>query len=168
MLNRTLATLPIIVSLLLIGCGKPVERAPWPGHLRNISGFSESEKARILSAIESLNEKAGKEILSENESDSNFSVEIQKVSAASWPQSRAGFATVKTTDCKIEISDALFTNNKSDFLYPVVWHEIGHCAGLDHSSEEGAIMAPTTSILASYPSNIITKFIDRMRESAGI
>ncbi len=167
-MNKALVKGLLIVSLLSIGCGKQEEKRPWPGHIKSISGFSAEEEAKVRKAIAALNEKAGEEMVSETSQDANFTIDISKVSASSWPTSRAGYATVSSAHCQVEISDMLFTDQKAEYLHPVVWHEIGHCSGLPHSKSEGEIMSPTTSVMAAYPTNQIGKFIESIRESAGL
>lgn len=167
-MNGTLVKGLLIVSVLLVACGKHEEKAPWPGHIKAISGFSEEEAVKIRSAVTALNDKAGEVLVSEENNNANFTIEIRKVSATTWPATRAGFATVNSAECQVEISDMLFTTQKAEFLYPVVWHELGHCSGLPHTKSEGDIMSPSTSVLAAYPATLIGKFIESVKESAGL
>ncbi len=70
----------------------------------------------------------------------------------------AGRATLTSQQCTIELASFLMKPESKDLLHPVLWHEIGHCAGLPHVSEEGEMMSPLTLPISRYSSEHLTRF----------
>ena len=81
---------------------------------------------------------------------------------------RAGFAIIEEEHCTIEISNTILTGGNRSFLKPVLWHELGHCAGLPHDSKSGELMFSTTSVTPDYGADVIGRFISSFLLAAGL
>lgn len=166
--SASLATMTLIVTLFSLGCAREAaSRLPWPAQVVSIEGFSAAGTEQVLAAIKNMNQKMGKEAVSQSEGE-GFKIQIRMVTPNEGTKTRAGFATVYSDLCEVEISSALFESGSPDYLEPVVWHELGHCAGLSHDPSPGEVMYKTTAPNGSYSSDSLMKFFDAVKASAGL
>ncbi len=162
----------IAALFLFIGCGKKGHYLNWPATLGGIEGFSEKQKEQVLGAIGELNGKVRRTVLSPSalqSSDGDEGSPIYIKFADSIPERTnviAGRATVDGEKCVVLISSVVADNN--DLLLPVLWHELGHCAGLDHDPLEGEIMYKTTRPIKSYDEAAQSRFFAKVLEASGL
>lgn len=75
-----------------------------------------------------------------------------------------GLATVSIyKPCRIQITTRTF-NYGQDVLDSVIWHEIGHCYGMDHTNDENDIMYQYAKPLSMYSKDVINNFLRRLHE----
>ena len=75
-----------------------------------------------------------------------------------------GLATLFTHKCLIQLSRILFSEMKK-YLVPALWHEIGHCFGLDHVSEPQQIMSESVMPFSFYKEEQIQNFIQLLKQN---
>lgn len=165
---RLLVILPVIVIGLLTGCGKKEEKASWPAHITSMDGFADAESVRVKDAVGALNSHSDKPMITDSTPQGCYQITIKKVEGNDWPASRAGYATVTSTSCLVELSKQIFDNQKTDYIESVVWHELGHCSGLSHDVKSGEVMSPVTEPFIAYGSEVLTRFMQEMKTSAGL
>ena len=62
----------------------------------------------------------------------------------------------------------LMSSNTADDLESVLWHELGHCAGLVHVPQTGEIMYAYTNAFSTYSSDALSRFFTAITSSAGL
>jgi len=161
----------IAALFLFIGCGKKGHSyLTWPTTLGSMEGFSDSQKEHLLDAISALNGKMSRTVVSPTalqSSDAGSPIYIKF--ADSIPERTnviAGRATVDDEKCVIQISSVVADNY--ELLEPVLWHELGHCAGLDHDPLEGEIMYKTTRAMKNYDEAKQSRFFAKVLEASGL
>jgi len=97
-----------------------------------------------------------------------YPIIIRRVPANPDQPNRAGYAIMKNDLCEIELSEFLFDKDYEETLQSVLWHEIGHCAGLAHVEESNELMSRTTSSFGRYSNSAIERFFDAIQRAAGL
>jgi hypothetical protein len=142
----------------------------WPARLVAVDGGSEAATATLRDDLSDLSAAAGRQLFFEGETMESrpiLKITIRRVPDWRDAPRRAGYATMAGDTCLVELADRLFGTHR-DFRKTVVWHELGHCAGLDHDDETGEIMSATTSMFSSYDTVAIERFIESFERSAGL
>ena len=156
----------IAVSLVLTACAK-IRNEPWPARIESISGFSGEEETNVRSALADLNESGGKTTLILDGAPARaFPITILKRDPPADAPNRAGLSTLDESHCTIEISSKVFSPGYSTYMKSVVWHEIGHCGGLVHTGQVGALMYPTTAPFVDYTNYELGDFFAALFSSA--
>ncbi|MBI3293801.1 MAG: matrixin family metalloprotease [Deltaproteobacteria bacterium] len=157
------------VVFLFVGCAK-MRTEPWPAAIVSISGFSSEEETSVRSALTDLNQSSGKiALLVEGESaKSAFPISISKREPPPDAPNRAGLSTFDEIHCAIEISPKVFTVTYQSYLKSVIWHEVGHCGGLVHTTKLGALMYPTTEPFFDYSKGDLSDFLAALFSAAGL
>ena len=163
--------LPFLTLLVLLttACGKlPEHNLKWPARLAGLENFSSAEEERVLLAIEDLNARAGKVLIDPEAEGSPITIrwanEIPKL--ATGDSHVAGRATIYSNRCTIDLS-SLITSSK-ERIVPVVWHELGHCAGLSHDASEGEVMYSSTEPLSTYDLSALRRFLSSLLQASGL
>ena len=164
----------LIVSFMIIGCGKNRHSyLQWPATLGGLEGFSESQRQAVLAAIVEINLKSEHTLIEapelKTQSTSNSGSPIFFRFTADIPEQTkviAGRATVDSDRCDVQISSAVIDNNA--LLVPVIFHELGHCAGLDHNPNKGEIMYAITYSMKTYYQAAFSRFFVAFLESSGL
>ncbi len=178
--------LPVV--LLVVSCGVQ-PRLNWPAEVA--IEVTDPGKASVASNIENLNSQLGKTILQIGsgtgspiyiKSVTSFSstssiaqgAEVHfayvespvlpgKVRAMGTASTRiAGRATLDDSKCVIELASFLFESTTNNLLLPVLWHEIGHCGGLQHVDKAGELMSAVTLSYSKYSQEQIQSFFDSL------
>jgi len=76
-----------------------------------------------------------------------------------------GVATVGGHQCKIQIAYRTFSYPQ-DWIDSVVWHEIGHCFYLEHSTDDEDIMYKYARPLSWYSTEVLSNFFRRLYEAS--
>ena len=161
----------LLVAPFVTACGNLSNSSTgWPARLVAVDGGSADATDALRSDLADLVEAAGRELLFEGdvqESRPVLKITIRRV--ADWKDAprRAGYATLEGDSCLVELADRLFGTHR-EVRKTVVWHEIGHCAGLDHDDRDGEIMSATSSTFASYEPAVIAEFVDAFERSSGL
>ncbi|MBY0372257.1 matrixin family metalloprotease [bacterium] len=174
------------VVLVLSGCGQWRATAlRWPARINSMQGFDSSESSAVHTVITSLNSQIGLSILNISGgtgSDINirfvtsFDSEVAAASHVDYAYIKmpgrgiagtriAGRATLTAENCLIELGDFIF--NDDELMQAVLWHEIGHCGGLQHVKEDGEIMSPVTKPFNQYSSDKVQRFFGDLLASIG-
>ncbi len=188
MLSWKWAGIPAL--FLVVACGN-APRLSWPAAVASIE-ISGDGKSTVTSDIEDLNAQIGSTILRLDGSSgspihiksiSNFGVSSNVLTQGAQvhldyvsmiaPGARgaaastqiAGRATLDSSQCVIELGSFLFEEKSKDLLMPVLWHEIGHCAGLLHVTEANEVMSPITNRLDAYTADHFKRFFDALLAS---
>lgn len=156
-----------------MGCGKKGHYLDWPTTLASLDGFSDTQREHIVAAITQLNLKINRTVvipegLKTQSSSGEGSPIFIKFSQNIPEQTNviAGRATVESGKCTVQISSVVADD--VDLLVPVIWHELGHCSGLDHDPKEGEIMYKTTHGMKAYDDATIQRFFAHMLEASGL
>ena len=129
------------VILLLSSCATHNGLRP-PLQLIDPSGFTAKQTDQILDLINELNKEIGRDIIINSRADASIFIKWRKEFPKQNPDSKVitiGQATISKDQCTIELSEWVTTD--PDWLHTTLWHEIGHCFGLNHVSEEHQIMS---------------------------
>ena len=161
----------LFFCILLVACGK--ERH-WPAEISSCSGCSTEEKGSVSSFVTDLNAKSGSNLISmsESENKTQFAITVRFVEGAEIQESgdskntRAGLATVYIDHCDVQLSKDLHKAENAQYFKAVLWHEMGHCAGLEHDNSEEEIMFAVTKKFPAYTEDAITRFINKFKQSA--
>lgn len=148
----------LILALFLPSCGRATR---WPAHvIIDIASVPPATSFVWSQAIRDLNEELGEMAL---KFDSDLTVDDKlfsypifiKLSSADSAEGHAGVAFVGKNDCFITIYPVSvnFGIEKT-----VLWHEIGHCLGLDHVTKGNEIMSPGVGMFRYYSRDSINRF----------
>lgn len=74
-----------------------------------------------------------------------------------------GVAWVSENFCRIQIAERTYKSGQ-DWVNAVVWHEIGHCVGLEHADIEDDIMYPFGQGLSRYSQMAKKRFFEGLYE----
>lgn len=164
--------LTFVVVVSVCGCGQSTN---WPSNIIIEDGFSEYEHSRVVKAITEFNRHVGSDALQINNPSLSFVTRIRAVSHIPEQERSihssacrrlyrgaiAGQATTWKNRCNIEMIQTLLYSK--DSLYPLLWHELGHCFGLDHVLEEREIMYYSLTPLDFLSSGALGRFFQSVK-----
>jgi hypothetical protein len=161
----------IVACFLLTGCGKNRHSyLKWPTALASLEGFSDNQREHVMDAIAQLNVKVRRTLITPsglNTQDSGSPIFIRfEENIPERTNVIAGRATVDDEKCVVQISSVVADD--ISLLVPVLWHELGHCAGLDHDPKQGELMYKTTYAMKSYDDAKIERFFAHVLEASGL
>jgi len=159
----------LIVLFLSSACG--LERHPewqWPARIAKIEGFSEQQLQELGLTIDELNTEAGQPVIIRENDPLAYPITLRIVSSTPESPKRVGYAVLRETHCEIEIDERAFELSDGNFLKSIVWHELGHCAGLDHNNDQFSVMYFTTAPFETYSNEALDSFVGDFINSAGI
>lgn len=104
-----------------------------------------------------------KSLISFDKIDGNFEIIIKfnNENGQEYPRV-AGTALRKSRGCVITIYPVCF---EKQLLKTVIWHELGHCAKLDHTELKNDIMYKLAKPFDSYKEEDIDRFIQELNKS---
>lgn len=148
-----------IVVLVVSACGKKGPNfESWPASISGFENFNETQKQEVVQAITDMNTRSGKTLVSIEPNPAGYPITFAFVDAPESAQTRAGYAIQEEETCRIELSSFLFDGSRNEYIESVVFHEVGHCAGLGHTGGNGDIMSATTNRFVSYNEDKLTQF----------
>ena len=133
------------------------------------AGGTEAE-ALLKADIADLETEAKRKLFLDGEPDGSkpvLKITVRRVPDWKDAPRRAGYATMEGDSCLVELAERLFTTHEV-YRKTVVWHELGHCAGLDHDPRDGEVMSATTSAFDGYDAATLQHFMDEFEASAGL
>ncbi len=151
----------LTVFVFASGCAKIRPERPWPAKIIQLAGFDAAEEVTVISALTSFNETSGRTIVEIENSEAGYPITLEKKDPPTDKPFRAGLATYESSQCKIEISPRVFSQYPN-YLKSVLWHEMGHCAGLEHSEDQEDIMFHTSSKFENYSDASLHRFFDAL------
>ncbi len=162
MLKRILIV--TVVIFINIGCAK--FRLNWPISLKAVSGFNDNEKEKIYEWLEEINQYSNSILIDFSESHDGSSLYISKKEDIPKFATRvAGRATLEYQKCTIEILSLV--SNDDDLFKTILWHELGHCAGLEHVPERGEIMYKEAIPFSNLSKEAVERFLNQFILSVG-
>ena len=159
----------LTVALVITGCGvNGHSHGKWPAAVVQTENLTEMQKDLVFETLKDLNTQIRRTVVNPEQAGDAYPITIKLHGKWAEAPSRAGYATVADDRCLVELSDEIFQDDKKDFLKPVIWHEFGHCAGLNHDPREGEIMYRTSSTMQDYQAPAINRFFSAILSSAGL
>lgn len=159
----------LFICLLLVGCAPERFQGKvslWPASVWGWENFTEQgdDSRAVQYALQDMNTTAKKLVINVAPIPKrSYPIYIKRVSFGS--QSRIlGKATRALERCTIELDDRLFSV-LGKYLEAVIWHEVGHCAGLGHETEAGHIMSPYAAPLDSFEQDELDYFFEQIERS---
>lgn len=154
----------ILFSLVLImlGCSESPIKAPV--YLGEMENFSFDQKVEILSILQDLNRQLNNSLFTfkrNNNPKINFDFVEKKIKREK--NDLAGTALTLMNLCKITIYPISFDYR---ILKSVLWHEVGHCFGLEHSENPDDIMYYSVTSFQNYSENSINFFLQNLKKSS--
>lgn len=126
------------------------------------------QKQQIVDSLQDMNVRVHRTVVEPAALSNSYPITITVRDPWAEAPSRAGYATVEDDKCTIEISRVVFEADKVDYRKPVIWHELGHCAGLSHDPKEGEVMYRSSSELKNYTADALTRFYQEVLSSIGM
>lgn len=157
----------LIVALLVVGCGNKEKTAPWPAMVR-FDGLSQSEIDLVKKSLTSFSHSFGSNVFFFEEQNSQFQITIGKLEESEESTSKAGLATYNGVFCKVELNQLVFESGFGSYLEPVVWHELGHCAGMEHDPKAGELMYYLASPKNLYSTDALSRFWNNFSGFTGL
>jgi hypothetical protein len=152
----------LILLVLVSACGqKSEEKSPWPASV-HFENLSDSERSLAVESLKQMSNTLGVELFSFENRPAQFQLTITRMAPYGENASRVGLATYTGTFCKVELNEIILQNSYSSYFDPVLWHEIGHCSGMEHVKNSGEIMFPSASPKSFYSESAISSFFDSL------
>ncbi|MBI4404712.1 MAG: matrixin family metalloprotease [Deltaproteobacteria bacterium] len=120
-----------------------------------------------MSVLLDLNRQNDVALILDQANGDSFPITFGILSESPQNPMRVGLATRDECGCTIQLSEKIFNPSKQLFK-SVTFHELGHCAGLNHSSQTGDIMFPVAYPFHSYTAPAFDKFLDDLSMIAGV
>ena len=162
----------VLVAPFVTACGNLSNSSTgWPAQLVAVDAGGDDGEALVRSDLRDLATAAKKELFQDGEptgSSAVLKVTIRRVPDWVDAPRRAGYATMEGDTCLVELAERLFASRHAAYRKTVVWHELGHCAGLEHDREEDEVMSPTTTSFDTYDETAIERFVAEFEKSAGL
>lgn len=157
---------------MLVACGK---QRRWPAVIDNCTNCEDQDHSEITAALTELNDRAESPLISFSDAadQERFTIQLSFVDANVLQKegeytknTRAGLATVYEDHCSVQLSKELHKDENLSYYKAVLWHELGHCAGLKHDEKPEEIMSAVTKKFSAYSEEIINRFINKIKGSA--
>ena len=143
---------------MLAGCG--VGRIELPAKVTPLVNFNDSQETLVRNIVNELNLRSENVLLIFDDSETKGDISIEMLNSEQLSRGTAGTAMVSGSGCHIEISEIIAFLQTA--FQSVLWHEIGHCVGLDHDSDPGAIMNRKPLPFNLLSEKAIESFIDSL------
>lgn len=154
----------ILFSLILITLGCSENPVKAPVYLGEMENFNFDQKVEILSILQDLNRKLNNSLFTfKKNNNSKINLDFVEKNIKREKNGLAGTALTLMNLCKITIYPISFDNG---ILKSVLWHEVGHCFGLEHSKNPDSIMHYSVGPFENYSENSINSFLQDLKKSA--
>lgn len=149
----------IILSLLfLASCGKANK---WPANVTIDSSLNTAMANEIVAYTFDLNRELKENAFGFGSAESRYPITIKYSSTPGARPLSAGMALIYHNRCEITIYPLAITH---DILKSVLWHEYGHCIGMEHLDISGELMSPGVRQFITYDQNSINLFINAFKQ----
>ena len=145
----------------LYGCSGQQIKAPV--YLGEMDNFNINEKIEILNALNDLNKNFNNSIftIKKNKSSKIF-FQLSEKTKKSANGNLAGTAMNLISSCKITIFSVSW---KDKIVKSVIWHEVGHCFGLEHSENPDDIMYLSVKPFEKYTKESVNTFLEDLKKN---
>lgn len=155
----------ILFILLLCSCGHTPTKT-WPAAITSMVGFTDSQKNTLTGYVKDLNTLVGRDIVTFG-GENAYVITVKFVDSRTLNTNTIGMAHIGSDECGIDLSSELFVDLPG-YTKTTIWHEIGHCAGLDHiDPKSGEIMSPEAMSFVMYGEKELNRFKDDILRSIG-
>ena len=152
--------LVLLFAVVLAGCGKA---GTWPAYVKIDKTTNAFVSNFVVKYTLDLNEQLGSEALQFTPSDTDkiraFPI-IVRYSEEASNMGAAGVAEKDGYSCVITIYPVAIS---SDIMKTVLWHEYGHCLGLEHINVSSEIMSPGVFQFKYYKQTAVDRFLNEFR-----
>ncbi|MFM8315565.1 MAG: hypothetical protein ACKOA8_14880 [Deltaproteobacteria bacterium] len=146
--------------VLVTGCGqKGAPSAPWPASVK-FDKLSETQKQSVSEMLMDFSKDIGTETFYFDNRSAQFQLTITLLGDQDQKSSKAGLATYNGSYCLLELSPLVFEESYQSYLQPVLWHELGHCAGMEHDKSVEEIMYYLARPKGFYSDSAISHFFN--------
>jgi len=149
--------LALFLLVFIVGCGRA---GTWPAYVKIDKGTNAFVSNFTIQYTLELNEQLKTEALQFNPSDPDkiraFPI-IVRYSESESEMGAAGTAEKDGYSCIVTIYPVAL---RSDILKTVLWHEYGHCLGLDHINVSSEIMSPGVFQFRYYKKTAVDRFLN--------
>lgn len=148
-----------VISLcFIVGCSNST---PHGFYIAEISGFEDIEKQKIEEMLSEINQLSGENLLSTSSGDKPIFITRANLSGTDTGKVELGLYNCKI---KLDPDNQLIQNDLNNLKYVLV-HQLGHCGGLEYSTETSSIMYPTFSgVYDTVAENKIKEFIPILKQ----
>lgn len=153
----------VFLAAVLSGCGaKPPS---WPAKMVAMNHFDDANSKVVLESLRRLNARDDKALILIDGEDSPNALPLTLEQHDPWPNEplTAGITYREDRTCRIALSTELFKQIREDYVDSVIWHEVGHCAGLKHDPKDGSIMYATARPFRLFKESAIQDFFGEVR-----
>lgn len=161
----------LLVAPFVTACGNLSDSGTgWPARIVSVDAGDSASEDLVRQDMKDLETEAKRTLFVDGEPSGSkpvLQITIRRVPDWTDAPRRAGYATMEGDSCLVELAERLFTTH-AVYRKTVVWHELGHCAGLNHDPDEGEVMSATTSAFSSYDAATLERFIGEFEKSAGL
>lgn len=148
----------IIFLLLLPSCAKKIT---WPASV-NLQGLNDLEAQGVINTLKDLSQSSKKELFYfDGDKSDSLKIVITKMDYA-HNSTHLGQATPTGATCLIQLNEVVFQDSYGSFFVPVLYHEVGHCAGMGHDPKEGEIMYHVGAPKDYYADAAYQRFFDQL------
>lgn len=150
----------LLILLLLTSCGRA--DYTWPSVVIVSPNTPPALTYMATRSILDLNKYIGEDVVKFNITTETLTAyPLVIIFAENDDQRRAGLATIYNEVCYITVYPVAVAR---DLVKTVLWHEIGHCAGLMHLSESGQIMSEAVSGFDFYSDKKLELFKQQLKD----
>lgn len=154
----------ILFSLILINFGCSENQIKAPVYLGEMENFNFDQKFEILSILQDLNRKLDNSLFTFNKNNKpKINLDFTEKTIKKQKGGLAGTALILINSCKITIYPVSFNDR---ILKTVLWHEVGHCFGLEHSKNPNDIMYTSVGQFENYSQDSINSFLQDLKKSS--
>jgi len=145
----------IVCLLLLTGCAKKIT---WPASV-NFESLNNLEVEAITNSLKDLSTNSKKELFYFEDKSNSFKITVTKMAN---DNKHLGMASVTEETCLVQLNEIVFEESYSSYFVPVLYHEVGHCAGMMHDPTEGEIMYYIGSPIDFYTQDAFQRFFNQL------
>lgn len=142
----------IFLILFIVSCGKADK---WPACVDVDKTINKKLSDTLKTYTTDLNQELKEQAFLIGPKPKKYTIRVSYSNEPS-PIGAAGTATRYFNSCSVVIYPIAL---ERDLLKTVLWHEYGHCLGLEHESEAGEIMSPIVGDFSAYPRSSVNLFL---------
>lgn len=143
----------LLCLLLLSGCAKQVT---WPASVK-FQNLSELETKTVTESLNDLSKSTNRQLFYFNDMPNSLKITVTKMDYQHNSQ-YLGRATLTEETCLVELNEIVLEDSYSSYFVPTLYHELGHCAGMQHDPNKGEIMYYLGGPKDSYTQDAFNRF----------